>query len=328
MAECEEYSSWVEVDLGQITKNVAWFHRFSEASVMAVVKANGYGHGATPVARAALQGGASWLGVARIEEALELRKANLNCPILVLGYTPPQRVDIAIANQVSMAVWSFEQVEFVAARARESGIQARLHLKVDSGMSRLGIQPGEALNLAKELVLAPKIIFEGVFTHFARADELDQDTNEIQERKFQEIVDGLTGMSMRPTWVHATNSAAPLTRSKARFNLVRPGLAIYGLQPSREVRLPTEIKPALSWKSVLSQMKILPAGRGISYGHIYVTTQVERIGTAPVGYADGYRRVDGNLVLVRGQRVQVIGRVCMDQILLQLDRVPETRAGD
>src|SRR4030065_380589 len=129
MAECEEYSSWVEVDLGQITKNVAWFHRFSEASVMAGVKAKGYGHGATPVAR-----------------------------------------------------------------ARESGIQARLHLKVDSGMSRLGIQPGEALNLAKELVLAPKIIFEGVFTHFARADELDQDTNEIQERKFQEIVDGLTGM--------------------------------------------------------------------------------------------------------------------------------------
>ena len=151
MAEREEYSCWVEVDLGQITSNVAWFCRLSNAQVMAVVKANGYGHGATPIARAALQGGASWLGVARIEEALDLRQANLDCPILLLGYTPPQRVDIAIANQISMAVWNFEQVENVAARARESGIQARLHLKVDTGMSRLGIQPEEALILAQEM---------------------------------------------------------------------------------------------------------------------------------------------------------------------------------
>jgi alanine racemase len=295
---------------------------------MAVVKANGYGHGLVPVARAALQGGANWLGVARIEEALHLRRAKLECPVLVLGYTPPQRVEMAITNQISLTVWDFDQIEFVMACARNAGQQARLHLKVDTGMSRLGIQPDEAIPLAGRISRAHEIILEGVFTHFARADEIGPESNEIQEQRFLEIVEGLTGNGICPEWVHACNSAATLTRPNSRFTLVRPGLAIYGLEPSDQVRLPDDIKPALCWKTVLSQVKRLPAGQGVSYGHTYTTRQAERIGTVPVGYADGYRRIAGNQVLVAGRRVPVVGRVCMDQVLIQLDGVPEAKAGD
>jgi alanine racemase len=245
-----------------------------------------------------------------------------------MGYTPPPQVEKAIASQVSMSVWNHEQIQFAAARARASGKQARLHLKVDTGMSRLGTNPGEALALARQMSLTPEIIFEGVFTHFARADELGQVSNEIQEQKFQLVVDAFIEAGIRPGCVHAANSAATLTRPNARFDLVRPGLAIYGLHPSSQVRLPEEIKPVLSWKTILSQVKLVPAGQGISYGHTYVTSKVERIGTTPVGYADGYRRIAGNEVLIGGKRVPVIGRVCMDQILLQLDSVPEAKDGD
>lgn len=328
MNDQKPYSNWVEVDLGAIENNIRQIAGRTGIRVMAVVKANAYGHGAVHVAQAALQGGASWCGVARIEEALELRRAGLNCPILLLGYTPPARLEQALQERVSLAVWNAEQIEQAARAADRTRLPARLHLKVDTGMSRLGVQSEEAPALAKQLAETPGVIPEGIFTHFAKADERDPSTTQRQENLFQDVINNLEAQGIRPQLVHAANSAASLTRPSAWYDMVRAGIAIYGLHPSTECPLPESLRPALSWKSVLSMVKVLPPGRGLSYGHEYFTQKNERIGTIPVGYADGFRRTPGNQVLVGGQLAPIVGRVCMDQVLVQLDGVPQTREGD
>jgi alanine racemase len=294
---------------------------------MAVVKANAYGHGMLPVARAALQAGATWCGVARLEEALALRAGGVECPVLILGYTPAQRMGEAIAAHVSLTVWDERQIE-QAALAAKAGPEARLHLKVDTGMSRLGVPPEDAPSLAARIARTPHLIFEGVFTHFARADEADPTPTDVQQERFEGVLLQLERAGLRPRWVHAANSAASLRRPSAHYDLLRVGIAMYGLHPSHECRLPADFRPALTWKAVLSQVKRLPPGRGVSYGHIYTTASWERIGTIPVGYADGFRRTQGHQVLVGGRRVPVVGRVCMDQIMVQLDEVPQAQAGD
>ena len=322
------YSNWIEVDLTAIAQNVALFGKQSGVQVMAVVKANAYGHGIIPVAKAALRGGAAWLGVARVEEALDLRAAQINCSILVMGYSSAEYLREAVASDISITLWSRGQLESVSKLAGNLQIPAKVHLKVDTGMSRLGAAGRDALSLAAEINGADYVDFEGIFTHYARADELDQSSALEQERYFFEILNTLDSAGIKPSLVHAANSAASLFQPDSRFDLVRPGIAIYGLHPSRERPLTDDFLPALSWKAVLSQVKTLPPGRGVSYGHAYVTQNDERIGTVPVGYADGFRRVAGNQVLVGGKRVPVIGRVCMDQVSVQLDEVPGAEAGD
>ncbi len=322
------FSTWVEVDLEAIRNNIRWFREFSPAQVMAVVKANAYGHGMLPVARAALQAGATWYGVARLEEALALRVGGITSPVLILGYTPPQCMVEALTAHISMAVWDEHQVEQAALAAKKAGVAARLHLKVDTGMSRLGVQPEQALDLAARLVRTPGVDFEGLFTHFARADEPDPTPTDAQQERFERVLAQLEKAGLRPPWVHAANSAASLKRPSAHYDLLRVGIALYGLHPSPACLLPPAFRPALTWKAVLSQVKVLPPGRGVSYGHVYTTTGWERIGTVAVGYADGLRRIQGNWALVGGRRVPVVGRVCMDQIMLQLDQVPQAQAGD
>ncbi len=321
-------SNWVTVDLAAIQDNLRYVLAQTSTPVMAIVKANAYGHGALPVARAALEAGATWLGVARPGEALDLRQAGLKCPILLLGYTPPARVETMIAHNISMTVWDAQQVARISEIATRVGQQAHIHLKVDTGMSRLGVHIGAAVDLARRVARSPNIDFEGLFTHFARADEVDVRPTDQQEEQFREVLQALTAQSIRPPLVHASNSAASLSRPSARFDLLRFGIALYGLHPSPTCPLPKQFRPALTWKTVLSQVKTLPPGRGLSYGHAYTTRGQEKIGTVPVGYADGFRRLDGNRVLVGGEFVPVVGRVCMDQIMVQLDSVPDAQVGD
>lgn len=328
MDKSNYYSTWVEIDLGAIESNVRYVCDLTSVEVMAIVKADAYGHGALPVAQAALRGGASWCGVARIEEALELRQAGLDCPTLLLGYTPPERISEAIDNQLSMTVWNYSQVEIASVHAVDKGASALLHLKVDTGMGRLGVPPGEAFALVQQITATPGVTLEGLFTHFARADELDTAPSDRQEEIFMKLIAEFEKTGLRPPIVHAANSAISLTRPSAYFNMVRLGIAMYGLHPSPECPTPEGIRPALTWKAVLSQVKILPPGSGVSYGHEYITQGNERVGTIPVGYADGFRRTQGNYVLVAGHPVLVIGRVSMDQIMVQLDEVPQARAGD
>jgi len=322
------YSNWAEIDLGAIRNNVGIICKHTGVQVMAIVKANAYGHGAVPVARAALQGGATWLAVARVDEAVELRRAGIVAPIFLLGYVPSLRLEEAVANRVSMAFWTIEQARCVSAAAERVGETAKLHFIVDTGMSRLGAQAGEALDIMRQVCSIPHVYMEGIFTHFARADEPDSDPTNVQEDLFLMVLSALDAEGVRPKIVHAANSAASLTRSSAVFSLVRLGISLYGLFPNHKYPLPPEFRPALSWKSVLSQVKVLPPGRGVSYGHIYTTRGNERIGTIPVGYADGYRRTTGNYVLVGSKQVPVIGRVCMDYIMVRLDSVTEAKAGD
>lgn len=328
MSKSRQDVTWVEVDLDAIKSNVAYVCSKTGAQVMAVVKANGYGHGAVPVAQAAAAGGATWFAVARGAEALELREAGLSQPILLLGPAASDRIGPLIGADVSLTVWSVEQAEAASHAAGRAGKPARLHLKVDTGMSRLGVQPEEAGDVVRHLLQLLDVNLEGIFTHFARADEAVQGPTDDQAALFRQVLGMFDQQGFPRPLVHAANSAAILQRPGEHFDLVRLGIALYGLAPSDDCPLPSEIRPALTWMSRLSQVKILPPGRGVSYGHEYVTKGRELIGTVPVGYADGLRRVDGNELLVGGVRVPVVGRVCMDQCLVQLDKVPDAVDGD
>jgi len=324
----KQYSTWVEVDLDAIQSNVRIVQQITGVSVMAVVKANGYGHGSVQTANAALKGGASWLAVARIEEALELRQAGLDSPILLLGYLPPQRYQEAIDQRVSITIWDREQIRLASSISTRTKKTANLHLKMDTGMGRLGVPPELVHDLVNFMHSQSGVFFEGIFTHFARADEPDQAPTIEQESNFQQVIATLEESGLHPALIHIANSAASLNCTFDYYDMVRLGIAMYGLHPSADCLLPEGFRPALSWKAILSQVKILPPGYGVSYGHEYVTKGWERIGTISVGYADGFRRAPNISVLVNGQIVPVIGRVCMDQIMVQLDKASNAVAGD
>ena len=324
----KRHATWVEIDLGAIEGNARALASSTDAQLMAVVKANGYGHGAVETARAARRGGATWFGVARPEEALELRDSGFRAPVLVLGPAPPDRLSQLVSQEVSITVCDADQIEFASRAAQSEGVQAKAHLKLDTGMSRLGASPSEAKRLARSLSENGSTLYEGVFTHFARADEPAESSNREQLERFNESLSELDGEGLRPLMVHAANSAATFELTAAHFDMVRVGIALYGLQPSREWSLPDPFRPALAWKSQLTRVRELPPGTGVSYGHEYVTQSNERIGTIPVGYADGLRRTDGNQVLVGGSAAPVAGRVCMDLSMLQLDAVPQAVEGD
>lgn len=321
-------ATWADVDLTCVTANTRHLVRLASVPLMAVLKADGYGHGAMPVAMAALRGGATWCGVARSDEAVDLRRRGLDCPILLLGWAPNGLLPELVASSVSLTVWSAAQVDEIASAARVVGQTAKVHLKVDTGMTRLGVEPQEAVELARRIHDTQGIELEAAFTHFACADDPACGVADRQETLFRQVVSALSAAGLRPGLIHAANSAATLQRPSARFDLVRLGIALFGIEPSPTCPLPPELKPALTWKAVLTQVKMVPPGRGVSYGHHYTTTREERIGAVAVGYGDGYRRIDGNVVLVGGRRVPVVGRVCMDQLLVQLDAVPEARMGD
>jgi alanine racemase len=328
MENRQAYATWAEVDLDAIRGNIAAILRLTGRAVFAVVKANAYGHGAVPVARAALEAGAGWLAVARAGEALELRAAGIAAPVLILGWTPQAQLSRMIAEHVSLTVWEPAQLTAIAAAAREAGAPAQLHLKVDTGMGRLGADLEAGLDLARSIATLEGLELQGVFTHFARADETDPEPTFTQNEIFAGFVRQLTRLNLRPAWVHAANSAATIRFEPTWYDAVRVGVAMYGLHPSEQVKLPEAFRPALTWKSVVTQVKTLPVGRGLSYGHAYHTRGQERIGTVAVGYADGYRRIMGNDVLVDGKRCPARGRVTMDQILIGLDGVPEVETGE
>ncbi|MEP7357131.1 MAG: alanine racemase [Anaerolineales bacterium] len=323
--------TWLEIDLNAIRTNVRHLrHLAGTAGLLAVVKANAYGHGAVAVSRAAAEAGAAWLGVARAGEGLELRAAGLALPILVMGYTPPAAAAEAIANDLTLTVYDLEIAAAYAAAAREQGRTARVHVKLDSGMGRLGIAAEDGLAFVRALSALPGLSLDGLFTHFAGSDLADQSSTLKQLERLDAALAALTAVGLRPPRVHAANSGAVLRRPEARYDLVRSGILLYGLDPSDEVPRPAGFEPALTWKATLAQVKTLPPGHGVSYGAEYVTTETETVAVLPVGYADGFRRVPKriNSVLIAGQRAPVRGRVCMDQIVVGVSHLPGVRVGD
>lgn len=321
------YSTWLEIDLTAIKDNVAQIIKITSSEVMAVIKANGYGHGACPAAQAAVQGGASWCGVARIEEALALRRGGISCKLLVLGYTPPAKIPDAIDQQICVSIFDKELTRQYLEYARINGSKLQAHVKVETGMGRLGMCPEDVPDFLADLQ-GSNIEVSGIFTHFPRADEPQSDATPNQIRMFNALLADLDAQGLKPATVHAANSAAVFNFPASHYNLVRPGNAIFGITPAPTMQLGSAFRPALTWKARITSLRMTPPGRGISYGSVYVTTKVERIGVIPIGYGDGFRRVDGQQVLVGGKRVDVVGRVCMDQCMLQLDDVPEVKVGD
>ncbi len=323
-----QYATWVEVDLSAIEGNARALVASTDAHVMAVVKANGYGHGAVETARAAARGGGTWFGVARPEEALELRDSGIKEPILVLSPVPEDSLGQLVSQDISITVGDKGHIEAAARAAQSQGPKAKVHLKLDTGMSRIGAKPEEAGSLARELRDLDSVSFEGVFTHFAQADEVEAPSTREQLERFNKVLAELEAADLRPPLAHAANSAATLTLPEAHFDMVRVGIALYGLQPSKEWSLSGDFRPALQWKSQLIRVRDLPAGTGVSYGHDYVTKREERIGTFPVGYGDGLRKMEGNQVLIGSKQVPVVGRICMDLSMMQLESVPEASVGD
>lgn len=327
--------TWLEVDLSAIGQNTQLIKRLvgPDVQVLVSLKADAYGHGAQRVARTVLHNGATWLGVATVSEGEPLRAVGITAPILIFGYTAPWQAREAVRLDLRATVYSLESARALSRAARDLGREARVHVKIDSGMARLGLRaedvPG-VITFFEALRELPGLMVEGIFTHFATADSADQTYARRQLERFQQVLAALGERGLRPPLTHAANSAATLALPEARFDMVRPGAAIYGLQPSDEVRLPEGFRPALAFKTQVAQVKDLPPGEGIGYGATYVTQRPTRIAVLPVGYADGFRRAPATWgeVLVRGQRAPLVGRVSMDQCVIDVTAIPGVRQGD
>ncbi|MFE8698850.1 alanine racemase [Cytobacillus sp. FJAT-53684] len=312
--------TWVEINLDHISYNIKNIKKYigNEVEIFAVVKANGYGHGAEEVAREALESGASYLAVAFLDEALALRSKGILAPILVLGVCRPEDVKMAAEHHITLTVFQAEWLE-EAIKHLPSDAKLAIHLKLDTGMGRLGIRSKEIVN---QLELTAKedsrIHLEGVYTHFATADELDLTHFEQQLDRFHEMISWL---EETPEIIHSSNSAAALRFPKVHLNAVRTGISMYGLTPSQEIEsiLPFQLKPALSLHTKLVHVKKIQKGEKLSYGATYEAEEDEWIGTLPIGYADGWiRKLQGQEVLIGEQRVPIVGRICMDQCLVKL----------
>jgi alanine racemase len=273
------------------------------------------------------------LGVATLSEAVPLREADITAPILVFGYIPPWQMREAIRLDTTVTLYSLEAAQELSRAAEDLDKTVKVHIKVDTGMGRLGIryeQSEEIVALLHAVKTLPGLELEGIYTHFAQADAADRTYSNLQLERFLRIITVLEELEVRPPIVHAANSAAILTMPEAHFDMVRPGIAIYGLHPSPDVPLSESFRPALSFKTQVSQVKWLPAGEGVSYGSTYITTRPTRIAALPVGYADGFRRSPRNWgsVLIHGQEAPILGRVCMDQCMIDVTHIPQARSGD
>jgi alanine racemase len=314
------------VDLGAIRANVEALRAATSAEVLAVVKADGYGHGLLPAARAAVAGGATWLGTALLDEALALRAAGITAPrVLAWLIGPGEAWADALAADVDLSVNAGWALDEVVAAARQTGTTARVHLKVDSGLGRGGAALADWADLvgaARKAEAEGVVRVVGLWSHFAYADAPGHPTIVRQAEVFREAVALAEGAGIDPEVRHLANSAATLTAPEHHFDLVRPGLAVYGLSPVPDVAGPSAygLRPAMTLAADLVHVKRVPAGHGVSYGHIYTTDRETTLGLVPLGYADGVPRAGGNLgpVLAAGRSRTVAGRVCMDQFVLDL----------
>lgn len=327
--------AWAEINLKALSHNVREICRASApgAQVMAVVKANAYGHGAVEVARTALASGATRLAVARSAEGAELRRAGIGAPILVLGYTPAGLIREIVEFELEQAVYGVDYSLVVDEEAARMGVKIPVHIKVDTGMGRIGVVAGTGSSLReiKEIAARTNLETVGIFTHFAAADSADKSYTRRQWESFVKLLGDLRREGLDFQLKHCANSAAIIDIPETHLNLVRAGISLYGLYPSTGVnRQGIRLEPVMSFKARVVQVKKVPAGFSVSYGCTYVTERATVIATLPVGYADGYsRRLSSRgEVLVRGHRAPVVGRVCMDQCMLDVGDIPGVAPGD
>ena len=315
---------WSEIDLDAVRANVAALREHvAPSEVLAVVKANGYGHGAAPVARAALDAGAAWLGVARVEEGVQLRGHGIDAPILLLSEPPVSAAEAVVTHSITPVVYTESGVDALAKAVAAYGGRDRLsvHLKIDTGMHRVGCDPEHALTLAERIEASPELVLAGVCTHLAVADDPGDPYTAGQLERFGGALDALVSRGIDPGIVHAANSAAAMSCPAARFDLVRVGIAVYGVPPASAFGAMLPLRPALSLHARVMMVRELAAGERLSYGLRYELPKSGRIATVSAGYADGVPRnlgLAGGEVLISGRRRPITGIVTMDQLMVDI----------
>jgi len=324
------YRVWAEIDLAALRHNIAAVRRALEprTRILAVAKADAYGHGALPVAWTALESGCAMIGVGDSGEAVQLREGGISGPILILGAVVEEEIHKVVQYDISVTVHSADLLTLLDQEARRRSRRLRVHLKVDTGMARLGASPARTLDVARAILDCPNLVLEGVSTHLASASNPDAAREQLDQ--FRSTVDELSADGIHPPILHAANSAGLFTCPESHFDMVRPGIALYGIDPGVFARLGIPLKPVLSLKTQIAYLKGVGADVAIGYDGRYRTPRPTRIATCPVGYNDGYPyQLSGKgEAVVRGRRVPVVGSVTMDYIMLDLGDVPDADVGD
>jgi alanine racemase len=312
----------VEVSLARLTENFRAIQAaVAPAAVMPIVKANAYGHGLAAVGRHLVGLGATSLGVAFLEEAVALREAGVRLPILVMGGIFGDQVPVFLRHGLTLTASSIDKLRHIDDTARELGVTAKVHLKIDTGMERIGVHYYNAEGLLERAAECRHCIVEGIYSHFANADAADLTSARLQLSRFLEVLTWYDRHGLKPPARHMANSGAVLQLRESHLDLVRPGILLYGVYPSAEVRQTIAVRPALSWKSRVVYFKVVKPDHPVSYGSTWQTDHPARIVTVPVGYGDGYFRALSNTaqVIIRGKRYPVVGRVCMDQVMVNIE---------
>ncbi|MER2519939.1 MAG: alanine racemase [Bdellovibrionales bacterium] len=318
--------TWLTINTSQLSDNIRLLSQQSGKPVIASIKANAYGHGLEIAAKAFLAGGAAGLAVARLEEADALRKSGHDAKILILGGLLPEGMKAAAAAGYEFFVWTPAHV--AALREIASTSKPKIHIKVDTGMGRLGCRAEEMINIAKELRDIPQLELEGMATHFASADATEPADTQAQIAAFNQAITALTAAGLRPRTIHASNSAGLLRFPQARYDMARAGIAAYGIEPGPGRTLPEGVKAALSWHARIVDIKTLPPGHSVSYGAAYKTGRAQKIAVIAAGYGDGFRRIlNANTVAVQGQEHKVLGQICMDQCMIDGEGLDENNIG-
>lgn len=313
----------VEVDLGQLAQNLAAIRRHvGGARVMTILKANAYGHGLVPVARHMVKCGADYLGVAFLEEGILLRREGITTPILVLGGIAGEQIPLFLKHDLTITAPSVEKLRLIDEAAAAQGVKARVHLKIDTGMERIGIHYYSAGQLLEASLQCRHVEVEGIYSHFANADAADLSHARLQLERFFDVLTFYEKRSLPVPLRHIANSAGILQLPESHLDLVRPGILLYGVYPSAECARTIAVKPALTWKSRVAYFKVVQPGHPVSYGSTWQSDHPVRVVTVPVGYGDGYFRALSNQaqVIIRGRRHPTVGRVCMDALMVNLEQ--------
>lgn len=326
--------AYAEINLDNLIHNMREIRKLSgrESQVMAVIKADGYGHGATKIAQVLLDNGADTLAVAVLDEAIELRQAGFKVPIFILGYTQPERAEEVVKYDLEQSVYSFEVAKALSEAAIAQDKMVFVHIKIDTGMGRIGLQAdNDAVEIIKDIYKLPNLKIKGIFTHFAAADEIDKNYTQSQFDKFNWICTKLENQDINIEIKHCGNSATIIDLPDMHLNMVRAGILLYGLAPSEDVMLnKIALKEVMSLKVRITHVKEIEVGQSVSYGRKFIAEKKSTIASLPIGYADGYTRLLSGKAeaLVKGQRVPLVGRICMDQCMIDVTGVEDVKVGD
>lgn len=332
--------TWAEINLDKLNHNFTEIQKVTHpcAKIMSVIKADAYGHGAMPIAKELIEAGTDWLAVSNLNEALELRKNGVETPILILGYTPSKCASVLAYNNITQAVLNYEYGENLSKQALKDNVQVNIHIKLDTGMSRIGfsyqdnVLCSESIDEIEKVCNLEGLYVDGIFTHFARADENGQGEvfTRLQYDLFTNAIARLKNRGIEFNNRHCCNSAGTEIYREMHLDIVRPGIILYGLHPSNEISNKIDLKPVMELKTVISMVKSVPENTYVSYGGTFISNKDMKIATVPIGYADGYSRALSNnaYMLVDGKKAPVLGRICMDQTVLDVTGIDGVSTGD